>query len=138
MLFRTELREMWRRDRLGSRPAALEAAGPDGLATVVLASPSSPVTGCGELRSPPLIASAYVADLYASTMSGEYLYLLVTKRTLAGGSLMNPWSLSASPAWSWRACGPTRRAGGPGRMPFRRRVLLCHLADLRFLSRCRS
>ena len=61
-------------------------------------------------------------------MSGEYLYLLVTKRPLSAGSLMNvvvALGLAGLAVASLRAA---LRAGGPARMTFRDRVLLFHLA----------
>ena len=119
---------MWHRDRLGLILPLSVLLIVTGLATVVLVIPrlaesqaaASPVGLLDRLR--------YVADLYASTMSGEYLYLLVTKRPLPAGSLMNAWSRSDSSDWRWRPSGRRVAPAAQGGCLSGDRVLLFHLA----------
>jgi hypothetical protein len=125
MLFRTELREMWQRDRARLvRPLTMLAF--IGLATLV----RSIHVAAGwdkALSFTPLERFRFVTNLYASTMNGQLLYLWVTKRTLAAESLMNPiltLGVAGTVVASLRAA---RRAGRVERMPFQARVLLCHL-----------
>jgi hypothetical protein len=127
-LFQAELRAMWRRDRLGLvLPLSLLLI-LTGLATVFLVIPR--LAESQEAASPvgPLERLRYVADLYASTMSGEYLYLLVTKRPVSAGSMMNPVVALGFVGLALASLRAARRAGGAGRMLFRDRVLLFHLA----------
>ena len=127
-LFQAELRAMWRRDRLGLvLPLSLLLI-LTGLATVFLVIPR--LAESQEAASPvgPLERLRYVADLYASTMSGEYLYLLVTKRPVSADSMMNPVVALGFVGLALASLRAARRAGGAGRMLFRDRVLLFHLA----------
>ena len=127
-LFQAELRAMWRRDRLGLvLPLSLLLI-LTGLATVFLVIPR--LAESQEAASPvgPLERLRYVADLYASTMSGEYLYLLVTKRPVSADSMMNPVVALGFVGLALASLRAARRAGGARRMLFRDRVLLFHLA----------
>ena len=126
MLFRSELREMWRRDRAGL-VLPLTTLALVGLATVARSVRLALVMGQEAASVASLDRLRDVTNLYASTMNGRNFYLLVTKRTLAAESLMNPivaFGLAAMVVASLRAA---RRAGAVGRMPFQERVLLCHL-----------
>jgi hypothetical protein len=126
MLFRPELRDMWRRDRASLvLPVTMLAL--IGLATVARSVRLTLALGEEVASAAPLDRLRDVTNLYASTMNGRLLYLMVTKRTLAAESLMNPivaLGLAAMVAVSLRT---VRRAGSVGRMPFQARVLLCHL-----------
>ena len=128
MLFRTELRQMWHRDRLGLILPLSGLLILTGLATVVLVIPQLTESQAAASLVGPLDRLRYVGDLYASTMSGGYLYLLVTKRPLPAGSLMNALVALGFVGLSLASLRATRRAGGPGRMPLRDRVLLFHIA----------
>jgi hypothetical protein len=128
VLFRAELRDMWRRDRQGLLLPLSSLLVVTGLATVILVIPQLGASQAAATPVAPLDRLRYVADLYASTMSGEYLYLLVTKRPLSAGSLMNvvvAFGLAGLAVASLRAA---RRSGRPARMTLRDRVLLFHLA----------
>jgi len=125
MLFRTELREMWQRERARLvLPLAMLAL--TGLATLVRS--LHVATGWDKAPSfTPLERLHFVINLYASTMNGQLLYLWVTKRTLAAESLMNPILTLGVAGMVLASLRAARRAGGVGRMPFQERVLLCHL-----------
>jgi 4-amino-4-deoxy-L-arabinose transferase-like glycosyltransferase len=126
MLFRTELREMWRRDRAALvLPVTMLAL--IGLATVARSIRLGLAMRDGAASVAPLDRLRDMINLYASTMNGRYFYQLVTMRTLAAESLMNPivaFGLAGMVVMSLRAA---RRAGAVRRMPFQERVLLCHL-----------
>ena len=125
VLFRTELREMWQRDR-ARLVLPLTTLALIGLAAVVR-SIHLAVGWDKAVSVAPLERLREVINLYATTMNGRLLYLMMTRRTLAAESLMNPIvavGIAGMVVVSLRAA---RRAGGVGRMPFRERVLLCHL-----------
>src|SRR5499426_2947771 len=125
MLFRTELREMWQRDRARLvLPLAMLAL--TGLAA--LARSLHIAAGWDKaLPFTPLERLHFVTNLYASTMNGQLLYLWVTKRTLAAESLMNPILTLGVAGMVVASLRAARHAGGVGRMPFQERVRLCHL-----------
>ena len=125
MLFRTELREMWQRDRAGLvLPLTMLAL--IGLATVIR-SIHLALAWDKAASVAPLDRLRDVTNLYASTMNGQLLYMMVTQRTLATESLMNPIVALGLAGMVGASLQAARRAGAVGRMPFRERVLLCHL-----------
>jgi hypothetical protein len=128
VLFRTELRAMWRRDRLGLLLPLLMLLALTGLATVVLVVPQLAASQAAAVPASPLDRLWYVARLYASTMSGNELYLMVTKKHLTAGTLMNPVVALGFAGMAVASLRAARRAGGVTHLPFRTRVLLCHLA----------
>ena len=124
MLFRAELREMWQRGRAGLvLPLTM-------LALIVLAAVGRSIrlaVAWDTASVAPLDRLRLVANLYASTMNGENFYLLVTQRTLAAESLMNPIVALGLAGMVVASLQAARRAGAVGRMPFQERVILCHL-----------
>ena len=120
---------MWRRDRLGLILPLSGLLVVTGLATVVLVIPQLAASQAAASPVGPLDRFRYVADLYASTMSGGYLYLLVTKRPLSGGKPDERRGRARirRPGAGEPPCGASR-AVAQARMPFRDRVLLFHLA----------
>ena len=125
MLFRSELREMWQRDR-ACLVLPLTILALTGLATVIR-SIHLAVAWDKAASVAPLDRLRDVANLYASTMNGQLLHQLVTNRTLAAGSLMNPVVALGLSGMVVASLHAARRAGTVGRMPFQERVLLCHL-----------
>ena len=125
MLFRTELREMWQRDRARLvLPLAMLAL--TGLVTLVRS--IHVAAGWNKALSfTPLERLHFVANLYTSTMNGQLLYLWVTNRTLAAKSLMNPMLMLGVAGMVVASLRAARRAGGVERIPFQERVLICHL-----------
>jgi hypothetical protein len=126
MLFRTELRAMWRRDRAGLvLPLTMLAL--IGLATVARSIRLTLAMGDEAASVAPLDRLRDVTNLYASTMNGRYFYQLVTMRTLAAETLMNPIVALGLVGMVVTGLQAVRRAGAVERMPFQARVLLCHL-----------
>jgi Dolichyl-phosphate-mannose-protein mannosyltransferase len=127
ILFRSELRQMWHRDRRGLVLPLTVLLALTALATAVLVIPQLLASQAAADPVAPLDRVRYVANLYTSTMSGRELYLLVTKRSLTAGSLMNAFVALGFAGMAVASLRAARRAGGVSRMPFRERVLLCHL-----------
>jgi 4-amino-4-deoxy-L-arabinose transferase-like glycosyltransferase len=127
ILFRAELRTAWHRDRLGfllpvSLLAVLTTA-----ATVVLVIPQLAASHAETSWVTPLDRLRYVLGLYARTMNGKELYLLVTKSPLAAGSLTNAVVCFGLVGLVVAIVRAARKAGGVARLPLETRILGCHL-----------
>jgi 4-amino-4-deoxy-L-arabinose transferase-like glycosyltransferase len=127
ILFRGELGAAWRRDRRGFLlPLALLVV-LTGVATVVLVIPQLAASQAETSWVTPLDRLRYVLGLYAGTMNGKKLYLLVTKSPLAAGSLTNAVVCFGLVGLMVAIIRAARKAGGVARLPLETRILGCHL-----------
>jgi hypothetical protein len=127
ILFRAELGAAWRRDRLGFLlPLALLAV-LTGVATVALVIPQLAASQAETSWVTPLDRLRYVFGLYARTMNGKEVYLLVTKLPLTAGSLANVAVCFGLVGLAVVSIRGARRAGGLMRLPLPDRILACHL-----------
>jgi dolichyl-phosphate-mannose-protein mannosyltransferase len=127
ILFRAELGAAWRRGRRGFLLPLSLLVVLTGVATVVLVIPQLAASHVETSWVTPLDRLRYVLGLYARTMNGKELYLLVTKSPLAAGSLTNVVVCFGLVGLAVAIIRAARKAGGVARLPLETRILACHL-----------
>lgn len=127
ILFHGELAAAWRRDRWGFLLPLLLLVALTSVATVVLVIPQFAASQAEASWVTPLDRLRYVLGLYARTMNGKALYLLVTKSPLATGSLTNAVVCFGLVGLVVAIIRAARKAGGVARLPLETRILGCHL-----------